>query len=195
MDDGYLWILPAVAHADHHTKQIPCVIADDFFPAKVHYQEIHASQVAVANLLSHLVPLCFGAYRWISDFPASFSTGPRGHGIHAKCAVRVRESDRPLDGSLRGIWSRRVRFRIFLVDGGVVPEQRHRRGNSAGASDHLAALRDPSCQHCTQLALLRRCPGRVLSGIFRRPGLECGQAECGERDYGLDAPGVAKTHA
>jgi hypothetical protein len=53
----------------------------------------------------------------------------------------------------------------------------------------LAALRDPSCQHCSQHALLRPCPGWVLAGIFCRPALECGRADCGEQDYGLDVLG------
>src|SRR5580700_1691426 len=58
----------------------------------------HASQITIAHFLDYLVPVCFRTYHRISDVPAGISTGPGGHGCHAKRAVRVRERDRPLDG-------------------------------------------------------------------------------------------------
>ena len=45
----------------------------------------------------------------------------------------------------------------------------------------------PGCRLCSQHPLFRNCPGRILAGIYCRPGLERSPADCDEQDYVLDA--------
>jgi hypothetical protein len=70
--------------------------------------------------------------------------------------------------SVSGFFSAIVAWRLRLG---------YHRRNTVGADDHLAALRDANCKHCSQYPVLRPCPGWILAGIFRGPGLECDTAK------------------